>query len=274
MRLSVSNLAWSAEETPSALERLFRLGVQGIEVAPTRIADWPQLTEKILRDYRSQVETAGLRVSSFQAILFGKPEATLLGNRESFAALQEHMRRIADMADLLGATALVFGAPKNRLRGTMQEGNAFALAVDRCGELGKGLQAHGSTLVIEPVPQVYGSDFLTSAADVLHMVKAVNHPKIRVHLDTGCVKLGNDSIASAIRNSADVLYHFHAAEPALGDFSGPVSEHASAAAALREVCYDGWIAIEMRETPTAALESVEQAVQYVQSHYFSKTPVS
>ena len=110
-RLGMSNLAWAPGETAAALGMLARLGVEGIEAAPTRIADWDRLDAAAARGYRAEVEDAGLRVCSLQAILFGRPDVQLLADAAAFAALAEHMRQVAEVAEALGAGVAVLGAP-------------------------------------------------------------------------------------------------------------------------------------------------------------------
>lgn len=267
IRLSVSNLAWADAVKGEALARLAALGVQGVEVAPTRIADWDELTPARLRGYRQELEAAGLRASSLQAVFFNRPDAHLLGDEAGFAAMLEHTRKIADIGAELGAGVAVFGAPRNRLRGDRAPEDAKALAAERLRILGDAVAGAELFLGMEPVPPVYGGDFLTTADEVIDMVLATDHPWVRVHLDTGCVKLAGDRIGEAVRKALPLLVHFHAAEPQLGTFGTPQSDHAAAAAALREAGYGRWIAIEMREPPADALAEVETAVRFVQRTY-------
>ena len=77
-RLAVSNLAWPTEQDDAAFALLARLGVAGVEVAPTRLAAWDALSAVQLADYRSRLAASGLAVSSLQAMLFGLPELQLL----------------------------------------------------------------------------------------------------------------------------------------------------------------------------------------------------
>ena len=267
MQLAVSNIAWSAEETRRVLGVLKALGAAGVEVAPTRIAEWDDLDEQRLKIYRREIEGEGLRVSSLQAILFGKPGATLLGDEAGFDALLEHMAKVSDIAETLGAGTLVFGAPKNRLRGALSPEEARALGRERFGRLAAMLSGRSVVIGIEPVPAFYGGDFLASAQSVIDMVRLVNAPNIRVHLDTGCAKLGGDDIGNAIRAAGDLLCHFHAAEPNLRDFSAPAMDHSGASQALRDAHYGRWVAIEMRDSPEKAVEAVRQAVQWVSRTY-------
>jgi sugar phosphate isomerase/epimerase len=268
MRLAVSNLAWPGELDRMAFEHLARLGVSGLEVAPTRLAGWEELTRPRLLEYRDRAAGHGLSVSSLQAILFGRNELHLLGDAASFDALCTHMRHVSDIATMLGAQVLVFGAPRNRLRGGMETQAAWDLACERFALLGEITAAAGVVIGIEPVPSVYGADFLVSWDDVLRMVAAVDSPGVRVHLDTGCVLLGGGSIGEAIAAAGPLLAHFHAAQPQLGDFAAPAGNHVEAARVLRSGGYDRWVAIEMREQAEDPIGSIETAVHFVRKIYF------
>jgi sugar phosphate isomerase/epimerase len=267
MRLAISNLAWPSAQDDIVFDRLARLGVSGVEVAPTRLAAWDALPASLLIDYRTRLEAAGLVVSSLQAVLFGRPALQLLGEGAAFEGMVEHMRHVADIGAILGAGVLVFGAPRNRLRSGMELDSAWDRARERLRLLGDVTFPAGIAIGIEPVPAVYGGDFLTSWSDVLRMVRDVDHPGVRVHLDTGCVALGGDSIETAIAESKDVLAHFHAAQPQLGDFRDPLPNHGAAAAALHATGYDRWVAIEMREQPEDPVGAAEQAIRAVRGLY-------
>ena len=117
MRLAVSNLAWGPELQGQAFEMLARMGVVGIEVAPTRIADWSAITPALLAGFRADLAVAGLRTSSLQAVFYNCPNAQLLGDDNGFAAMRDQTQRIAEIAEALGAGVAVFGAPRNRSRG-------------------------------------------------------------------------------------------------------------------------------------------------------------
>lgn len=269
MRLAVSNIAWPADDDAAAFSRLAALGVAGIEVAPTRIAPWAELTPPVLAGYRRRLADHGLVVSSLQAILYGCDDLRLLADAASFAALCEHIERVAGIAAALGALVMVFGAPRNRRRGDRTAAEARSLGSERLRRLGEIAGAAGVAIGIEPVPPFYGGDFLTDWRDVLAMVRLVDHPGIRVHLDTGCVALAADSIAEAVTASRGLLAHFHAAQPGLQGFDPPAENHAEAGRSLRAGGYDGWVAIEMRQQETAPLAAVEAAVAAVRGLYFT-----
>ena len=268
-RLGVSNLAWPARAEASALALLAARGAHGVEVAPTRIAPWDEITPQRLSSFRQGCVQAGLSVSSLQAIFFLRPDVSLLGDAAGFAAMAEHVRRVAGIAQALGAGVAVFGAPRSRLRGALSPEDAMARGADRLCRLGEIADAGGLTLAIEPVPALYGADFLEHAAEVVEIVRRAAHPRVRSHLDTACVELGGDDIATAIRGAAPSLAHFHIAEPQLGGFARPLGGHAAAGAALDAIGYAGWVVIEMREVEAAdaGLGAIATAIDHARAHY-------
>ena len=268
-KLGVSNLAWPARAEAAALALLAARGVRGVEVAPTRIAPWEELTPARLSGFRVSCAQAGLSVSSLQAIFYLKPEASLLGDAAGFSAMCEHMRVVAGIADALGAGVAVFGAPRSRLRGTLAPLDAILLGAERLRRLGELAATGGLVLGIEPVPASYGADFLNHARDVVQIVGLADHPCVRVHLDTACVTLAGDDPAEAIRDAAPLLAHYHVAEPQLGPFAAPLCDHASAGAALDAIDYAGWVVIEMRELEAAddGLDAIRVAIDCAQANY-------
>lgn len=267
MRLAISNLAWPAQQDGAAFNLLASLGVHGVEVAPTKLAPWNELTATHLFEFRSRLASAGLVVSSLQAILYGLDRPQLLGDEPRFQLMRDHLTMVADIAAQLGGRVMVFGSPRNRIRGTTASSDAWRIARDRLRIIAETVATAGAIVGIEPVPAAYGGDFLGSWRDVLKMVREVDHTGIRVHLDTACVMLEGDSIGEAVAATKDWLAHFHAAEPQLVPFNAPIADHAAAAAALKAAHYDKWISIEMREQPEDPLAAVSQAVGTVQRLY-------
>ena len=270
--IALSNLAFPADASASFLTDLRAFGVKGIEVAPTRIAPWDALSPARLRSYRALVAAHGLVVSSLQALFYQAEGVALLGDKVAFSRLIEHLRVVSQMASILGAPVGVLGAPKQRSRGVLLDKDAFALGTERLRHAAEVCWSEGRfVLGLEPVPATYGGDFLTTYGDVLALVRAVDHPALRVHLDTSCVLLGGGDIGHAIAASAPLLTHFHASEPNLVDFSAPVADHEAAAAALRRASYGGWVAIEMLQAKDWKA-AVRDAVAWVCAVYGPPSP--
>lgn len=267
MKLAVSNIAWLVELDAEVFEFLATNGVAGLEVAPTRV--WPQwqgISPASVREFRNVVESSGLRVSSLQSILFQKPELKLFGSDSDRQAMEEHLQRCADLAADLGAECMVFGAPRNRDRGSLPEAFAFVVAQRFFARVGGYCAERGVCVGFEANPADYKCNFATDSGAAAHLVREVGSAGFRLHLDTACMHLAGEDVTQAICGGAAILRHVHVSEPFLADFQAPVSAHAEAAAALRSIYYDRWVALEMRSADPP-LPALKEAVRFVRGVY-------
>ena len=136
--LAVSNIAWAPHEDEAIAAVLRREGVAGVELAPTKWREQPlEARVEEIAEYRRTWEDRGLRIVSLQSLLFGRPELQLFGSAAIRAALADYLRRVIDFGAELGAHALVFGSPKNRLRGSLSIGEANDIAIPFFRQLGE-----------------------------------------------------------------------------------------------------------------------------------------
>ncbi|MBX9661605.1 MAG: sugar phosphate isomerase/epimerase [Nitrospiraceae bacterium] len=223
--------------------------VTGLEVAPTKLAPWQDLTEEVARVERHRICRAGLQVSSYQALYFDRPDCQLLGDAASFEAMREHTVQVATFTEHLSRGGPgVFGAPRNRQRGQLTAENAFELGAQRFRCLAEAVAATGLTIVLEAAPVEYGGDFLVTTAQCAAMVRAVSHPSFRLHFDSGCLAFTGESAQDIIREHHDIIAHVHLSKPKLASIieaDAPI--YAPLLSALNDVGYGGWTAIEMRE---------------------------
>jgi sugar phosphate isomerase/epimerase len=269
VRLAVSNIAWPKEQDAAVADVLVQHGVAGIEVAPTKLfADPLAATDSEIEAVKRFWADRGIAIVAAQALLFGKPHLTLFDSVEVRAATFTHLAGIARFCAKLSAEALVFGSPKNRRISALPKSDADRIAIGFFTRLADVAQAVGTCIVMEANPPVYGADWVTTAAEAIALVEAVNHPGFRLHLDTGCMTLAGDSIAETFARGGHLVKHFHVSEPNLAapGTSGPV-DHAAFAAALRELNYDGWVSLEMRETQPFELAAFAESVGWLARTY-------
>ncbi|HVE85340.1 MAG TPA: sugar phosphate isomerase/epimerase, partial [Myxococcales bacterium] len=115
MKLTASNIAWKPAEDETAAAALRSVRAEGVEIAPTAV--WPrplESTQQQRLEYRRWWEERGLKISSLQALLFGRPELRIFGDEEGRKATFEYLAGMIRLGGELGAAALVFGSPKNR----------------------------------------------------------------------------------------------------------------------------------------------------------------
>ena len=244
--LAVSNIAWEQSEDDAVAEVLRRERVAGVEIAPTKWRERPyEASASDVASYRRYWEDRGLRVVSLQALLFGRADLQLFGDDRSRAQLADYLRQAIDFASALGAHALVFGSPKNRIRGGMVLSTATAIATAFLRDLGARAHARGTALCLEANPPEYGCDFVTTTAEAIALCRAIDHPGVRVNVDLGGMTMSRERLSDVIKDAGGLIGHVHASEPHLAEI-GAAADHASAARALMDVGYRGWVSVEMR----------------------------
>lgn len=266
--LAVSNIAWSQADEARVGRALAEEGVTAVEIAPTKVFDDPlTVTDAEVSRYLSVWAALGVEVVAFQSMLFGYPDLQLFGDRQLQDATMERLAGFIDLAGRMGVSALVFGSPKNRLlppEGT--EKSVWPIAVDVFGRLGDAAAAAGTVFCIEPNPPQYGCDFVTGADAGARLVRDVGHPGFRLHLDAAGMTLAGDDIGDSIRDTADILHHYHVSAPGLGLIESDIVAHEIAFDALRDTEYARYVSIEMRPDPTDSVVAVIDAVRRVRSH--------
>lgn len=272
MRVAVSNIAWRADQEDVAKALLVELGIGGVEIAPTMI--WPRPTEVAatdLEDYRRTWNDLGIEIVAAQALLFGQPHLRLFDAESVRAETLRYLSRIVRLSAALGARALVFGSPGNRLRGDVPEAQAVEIATRFFRELGEVAHDHGTAVCIEGNAPAYGCDFLRTTSEARALVQQVDHPGVRLQLDTSTMALNGEDFAAEIVAGVPVAGHFHASEPHLSAVRrGGAVDHASAARALKRAGYEGWVSMEMRAHPAAPdLALVREALETVRECYGS-----
>lgn len=270
MRLAVSNIAWPPEADAAAAKLLADHGVAGVEIAPARVCErpWEAPSERIAA-YRRFWEERGLPIVAMQALLFGRPELVLFADATARRSLRDHLLAIIDLAAGLGAERLVFGSPKNRLRGGLGRMQAEAIAVPFFRDLGRRAADRGVWLCIEPNPVEYGCDFLIDSREVIRFVERVGEAGLGVHLDAGGMRLAGESPADVVGRAGNRWRHFHASEPHLAAVGEGGVDHVAIAAALRHVGYDGFVSVEMVQGPasTSWHERLARSLAIVRAAY-------
>ena len=247
MKLSVSNIAWSAAEDLSMPGRLLVAGVEGLEVAPGRIMpDFARATHGEARAIAERYDEIGLPITSMQALLFGRGDLQLLRDDADWQDMRDWLEHVIAIAGSLGCGPLVFGSPKNRLRNAMPIKQAQALAATRLAEIAAPAAAAQVTFCIEANAAGYGCDFICKIAEATTLVALIDNPQIRVVADTGNMIMQGEP-PEAIVPALPFVAHVHVSAPGLG----PIVPHRAyifdILARLRDGGYDGIVTVEMRQ---------------------------
>ena len=259
MRLSVSNIAWSAENDGEMLAFLRDNGFSGLEIAPTRI--FPEAPYEKKEDAKAFAEQLrmefGLKVCSMQSIWYGKTQ-NIFGSHEEKNELLNYTNKASDFAEAISCNNLVFGCPKNRNR---PEGEIEESVIDFFRIIADYAHEHNTAIALEPNPVIYGTNFINTTQDAFAFVKKVASPGFKVNIDMGTILYNKESFAQ-IENNFEYVNHVHISEPGLERIA-ITNLHRELAVLLRRCQYKGYVSLEMKnlgdlqEVKTAALEMKE-----------------
>lgn len=269
MKLAISNLAWVGREAGPYEERVARLGVTGVEVAPTTVlGPHPAATTADERaGVRARLQACGLTVIGVQSLYFGHPELQLLATGAARRAFVEHTCRIADVCADLGGTTMVFGAPGNRTRGALPVAEAMSRAAETFHEIGAYCVARDVVLVPEALSGQFGGDFIHTLSEAAELVHRSDSPGIGLHVDTGT---SPSSEARLVELSGLRSVQVSGGRGVLAD--GPEQRRwAEILVGQPEAqAYEGWISIELPPTSLSDAENltrIEDAVALVEELY-------
>jgi D-psicose/D-tagatose/L-ribulose 3-epimerase len=269
VRIAISNIAWNPEAEQEVISLMGRYGVEGVEIAPTKI--WPRPLEASATEVDGFSNTwrgRGHPIIALQSLLFGRPDLTLFDGEQDRAAMVDYLRGIISLAGRLGAGALVFGSPKNRIAGNRSIQEVNSIAARFFSEMAEWAVSCNTCFCLEPNPAEYGCDYVRTVAEALEVIRATNHPGLRLNLDTGIMTINGEPLAETIVEALPYIGHLHLSEPQLGVVgSGPV-DHERIAYFLRHNDYRGWVSIEMRSGSNASdSAAIETALSTVVRYY-------
>lgn len=270
MRIAASNIAWDVSEDTQIAELLKKYHVDAIDIAPGKYFPNPiAAEEKEIYQVKEYWENHGIELTGMQSLLFGTTGLNVFGSVDSQQAMLEHLAGVCRIAGILGATRLVFGSPKNRDCTGLDDLQVLPHAVSFFRRLGDLAQQQGVVICLEPNPTCYGANFMTNSAETLTVVKAINHPAIKMQLDTGAISINNEDVFEVLKTAAPYIGHVHISEPGLAVIGDPHSDHKAYVRAIRETLGDDTlVSIEMVATadePHTA--SLERALAFVTTTY-------
>jgi D-psicose/D-tagatose/L-ribulose 3-epimerase len=269
MKITISNIAWNKEEDITIMRVLKNLGIKGIEIAPTKIWKDPvNETADSIKEYKNFWNKNGITISSTQSVLFGHPELNIFADKESREETGKYLEKMIHVSALLGAQAIVFGSPKNRDTNGMEIEEALDIVAPFFFRLGEIAKKYDTYFCLEPNPKIYGTNFANTTADAIKIIKLVNHPHFRLHLDSGAMTVNTEDYQTAITDGFRYLKHFHISEKDLLPIGTTNVDHNKIAAILRSLHYNRWVSIEMRSSPTQKNKKlVEDTLKLVSSIY-------
>lgn len=258
MKLSISNIAWSAEHDAEMYQFLKETCFHGLEIAPTRVFPenpYDKLSEaKVWADELK--EKYGLEIPSMQSIWYGHQEK-IFGSKEDRKVLVDYTKKAIEFAESIGCKNLVFGNPKNRDTDDVQ-GN-YPTAIDFFREIGDYALEHHTTISIEANPVIYNTHFLNTTEQAVEMAYKCGSEGVKVNLDLGTIIYNNENI-NYLKQIPEYINHVHISEPGLSLIEQR-GLHDDLFSILKEIGYKKFVSIEMGNKNN--LEQVKIIMKYI-----------
>lgn len=242
MKLSISNIAWSAEHDTEMYQFLKDVGFNGLEIAPTRIypeAPYDKLSEA--KGWAAELkEKYGLVVPSMQSIWYGHTEK-IFGDKADRQILIDYTKKAVLFAEAIGCGNLVFGNPKNR--DTEDVAAFMPVAIDFFKEIGDYAAEHNTVIALEPNPTIYNTRFMNYTEQAVEMAYKSSSAGIKVNVDLGTI-ICNEEDVNYLKQIPEYINHVHISEPGLNMIIKR-NIHSNLFAILRDIGYNRFVSIEM-----------------------------
>ena len=219
------------------VERVKALGYDGIEMPIF------ELNEPLHAQWGRRLDDLGLERTAVTVRGAGdnpvSPSATV--RKAAVDAMKKTIDccRAAGAKTLCGPTHSAIG----EFTGAGPTADEFKWGVETMQQVAEHAAAAGVTIAVEYLNR-FENYFLTSVAQTVEFVKAVDHPQVRMMYDTFHANIEEKSIPAAIRAAAPWTALVHVSE---NDRSIPGTGHVhwdETFDTLHEVGYDGWMLVE------------------------------
>ena len=251
------------------LTQAFRLaaetGYDGMEIAPfTLVDDVRLLSAGQRRDVVRLAETHGVEVVGLHWLLV-KPKGLYMNHPDPALrrATRDYLIALVHFCADIGGDRLVIGSPKQRdvVPGHTYD-EAWGWAIETFEGVLPAAEQRGVTLCIEPLARSE-TNFINTVREGLRLVKEIDSPCFRVHLDVKAMCDEGRPLDEIIREAAGYVGHVHVNDanrngPGWGD-----TDFVPVVRALREIGYDDYASVEVFDFSFGARRIAESSLAFL-----------
>ncbi|QQG47079.1 MAG: sugar phosphate isomerase/epimerase [Candidatus Woesebacteria bacterium] len=269
MKIAISNLAWDHSEDSKVLKLLQKYNINAIEIAASKIWQDPvEVTDAKINKCKNFWKKNGIEIVATTSLLFGHPELQIFADRKAKNETFSYLSKMIELSVKLGAKAMVFGSPKNRVTNGKSKKEVEKISIEFFGKISKIARKRNIYFGIEPNPPLYGTDFINTTDEAIKLVKKVNNSNFCVHLDTSTMTINQENYLKTIIQALPYTHHYHISEPGLKPIPTEETDHKKVSNALKNSGYKDWVSIEMPLGPDIKhLEQIEKTLKFVNEVY-------
>ena len=240
MKYGIQTWIWTTQFQEKHLplfEKLQKIGYDGLEIHLEKLEVLPinGIKKKMKETGLACTFSAGLNPQANVA----SPDPKIRNNGINF------IKKAIDVANQLEGDVIcgiLYGAwgeenPK------MRRLEALEYSIESLKLVGDYAKDHGVVLALEPVNRFEGH-LINTADEMVDFLNKVNHPNIRLHLDTFQMNFEENDLCEPFRKYSKYLYHVHLCENHRGVPGTGTMPWREIFKTLREINYDRWVVYE------------------------------
>ena len=244
-----------------------RLGYHGIEIAPfTLAASAKDISAEQRKETRRIISDSGLETVGLHWLFAGPAGLHLTTTDKKIRGrTRDYLSCLLDLCSDLGGHVLVFGSPKQR---TIPAGQTFESAWESAVDLFSSVLDKAKelnlTICLEPLSPVE-TDFVNTVDQGMEMVRQINHPNFKIHLDVKAMCSESKPVPDIIRSvRAEDVGHFHVNDPNLyGPGMGDV-DYEPIAEAIHDIGWNKWLSVEVFKYDPDPETIARKSIEYLQ----------
>ena len=222
-KLSVSLLTLADfSKLDEFLYLLKKNNIKYIELPITKILPNYEIDKKKIKTFLKKISKYKIKISSVQAIFYKKKLNVLKVNDHT--KIINHLNKIMLITKLLKAKNIIFGSPKNRIKGNISNKEAFKIFKKLLIKLQIKLVKNNIFFCIEPNSKHYGCDFILNSSDALEFIHYSKIKNLFINFDTGNAFLENDK-AKISKTSYKYFKNFQVSEKNLLGLKKNIDKH-------------------------------------------------
>ena len=265
MKFAICNETFKDWPFEKAFAYARELGYTGIEFAPFTInPNAQEISAEKRAEIRRQVEDAGLQAIGLHWLLaFTEGYYLTSPDADVRRKTSEYLQELARLCRDLGGRVLVLGSPQQR---NLLPGVTMDEAMENAADVLRGamdvMAECDVVLAVEPLGPMEG-DFLLTADLGVQLMKMVDSPNCRLHLDVKAMSSEKKPVGDIIRDCAEFMEHFHANDPnCRGPGMGDV-DFVPIMQALNDVDYQGWVSVEVFDYEPGVEALASESIEYL-----------
>lgn len=247
MKLAVCNEFFEGWKIERIFDYAAEIGCDGVEIAPFTLADSVNRISAARRNnIRKAADAAGVEIVGLHWLLL-KPEGLYITHPDAKVRTrtQDYIKALINFCGDIGGKVMIHGSPHQR---NIQKGwdsdACWKWAVDLFAGCTDLMARRGITYCIEPLTG-QETNFITSMADALKLVAAVDHPNFQTMVDCKAAAAENRPHVDVIAQAGKALRHVHVNDPNLRGPGFGTLDFAPILKALKDRAYTGYVSVEV-----------------------------